>query len=33
LADSANFGKSCAKEILTNGGKELMQDIKIRMNQ
>ncbi len=33
LAESTNFGKSFAQEILTNGGKELMQDIKIRMNQ
>jgi len=33
LADATNFGKACAREILTNGGKELMQDIKIRMSQ
>lgn len=33
LADAANFGKACARELLTNGGKELMRDIKIRMNQ
>ena len=33
LADSADFGKACAQEVLFNGGKELMQDIKIQMNQ
>jgi hydroxymethylbilane synthase len=33
LADAADFGKACAQEVLFNGGKELMQDIKIQINQ
>lgn len=33
LSDVKDFGKSCAQEVLLNGGKELMQDIKIRMSQ
>jgi len=32
-ADASIFGKACGQEILTNGGKELMQDIKIWMSQ
>ncbi len=33
LADKKYFGKACAQEVLFNGGKELMLDIKIRMSQ
>ena len=33
LTEVTGFGKICANEILLNGGKELMQDIKIHMNQ
>ena len=33
LADAIDFGKTCAQEVLFNGGKELMRDIKIQMNQ
>lgn len=33
LADAIDFGKACAQEVLFNGGKELMRDIKIQMNQ
>ncbi len=33
FTDIKGFGKICANEILMNGGKELMQDIKIQMNQ
>ena len=32
LAQIANFGKRCAQEILDNGGKELMQNIKDEQN-
>lgn len=33
LTDVKDLGKICANEILLNGGKELMRDIKIQMNQ
>ncbi|MGB5388356.1 MAG: hydroxymethylbilane synthase, partial [Eudoraea sp.] len=33
LADAIDFGKACAQEVLFDGGKELMRDIKIQINQ
>ncbi len=32
IGEEQNFGQNCAREILKNGGKELMQDIKRMMN-
>ncbi len=31
ISDKQNFGKNCAQEILNNGGKELMKEIKAEM--
>ena len=33
LADAIGFGIACAQEVLFDGGKELMRDIKIQINQ
>jgi len=33
LEDAIDFGKACAQEVLFDGGKELMRDIKIQINQ
>ncbi|MGB5385165.1 MAG: hydroxymethylbilane synthase [Eudoraea sp.] len=33
LADAIDFGKACAQEVLFDGGKKLMRDIKIQINQ